>query len=100
MSKNIKRDGPYPIAQADKLKNAPGVYAIRCRSSSGDTLIDVGQSDNVRDRVMSHDRKDCWSKHCHQESLKVAAIYIKDEQQRLKLEKEIRQRRKPLCGER
>ena len=88
--------GPYPIEQADKLKNEPGVYTIWCR----DTLIDVGQSDNVRDRVMSHDRKDCWSKHCHQESLKVAAIYIKDEQQRLKLEKEIRQRRKPLCGER
>ena len=96
MSENIKRDGPYPIEQADKLKNEPGVYTIWCR----DTLIDVGQSDNVRDRVMSHDRKDCWSKHCHQESLKVAAIYIKDEQQRLKLEKEIRQRRKPLCGER
>ena len=98
-------DGPYPITQADKLKNAPGVYVIWCRSSSTSsrdtlTLIDVGQSDNVRDRVMSHDRKDCWSKHCHQESLKVAAIYIKDEQQRLNLEKQIREQYQPPCGER
>jgi hypothetical protein len=92
--------GPYPIAQADKLKNEPGVYVIRCRSSSGDTLIiDVGQSDNVRDRVMSHDRRECWNKNC-KGRLEVAATYIKDEQERLELEKKIRQRRKPPCGER
>ena len=102
MSKNIKRDGPYPIAQADKLKNEPGVYVILCQDSpsSRSRVIDVGQSDDVRKRVTNHDRKDCWSKHCHQESLKVAATYIKDEQERLDLEKKIRQRRKPLCGER
>jgi hypothetical protein len=103
MSKNIKRDGPYPIEQADKLKNVPGVYTIWCRSSSTSsrdtlTLIDVGQSDNVRDRVMSHDRRECWNKNC-KGSLEVAATYIKDEQQRLDREKKIRQRRKPPCGE-
>jgi hypothetical protein len=108
--KTVKfEDGPYPITQADKLKNAPGVYTIWCRSSSRGTLIDVGQcrgtlidvgqSDNVRDRVMSHDRRECWNKNC-KGSLEVAATYIKDEQQRLDLEKKIRQRRKPPCGER
>mgnify|MGYP003883501245 CR=1 FL=1 len=92
-------DGPYPIAQAGKLKNAPGVYVIRCRSSSGNTLIDVGQSDNVRDRVMNHDRKECWNKHC-KGKLEVAATYIPEEQQRLNIEKQIRQRYNPPCGER
>jgi hypothetical protein len=98
--KTVKfEDGPYPITQADKLKNAPGVYTIWCRSSSRDTLIDVGQSDNVRDRVMSHDRRECWNKNC-KGSLEVAATYIKDEQQRLDREKEIRQHCKLPCGER
>ena len=97
-------DGPYPITQADKLKNTPGVYTILCRSSSTSsrdtlTLIDVGQSDNVRDRVMSHDRRECWNKNC-KGSLEVAATYIKDEQQRLDLEKQIREQCQPPCGER
>jgi len=94
-------DGPYPITQADKLKNAPGVYTIWCRSSSRDTLtlIDVGQSDNVRDRVMSHDRRECWNKNCTG-SLEVAATYIKDEQHRLDREKKIREQKQPPCGER
>ena len=97
-------DGPYPIDQANKLKNRPGVYVIWCRSSSTSSrdtlaLIDVGQSDNVRDRVMSHDRRECWNKNC-KGSLKVAATYIKDEQQRLDREKEIRQHCKLPCGER
>ena len=91
--------GPYPIEQADKLKNEPGVYVILCQDSSSSPVIDVGQSDDVRKRVTNHDRKDCWRKHCRQESLKVAATYIKDEQERLDLEKKIRQRRKPPCGE-
>jgi len=93
--------GPYPIEQADKLKNEPGVYVILCQDSSSSRrrVIDVGQSDDVRKRVTNHDRKDCWRKHCRQESLKVAATYIEDEQERLDLEKKIRQRRKPPCGE-
>ena len=93
-------DGPYPIDQANKLKNAPGVYVILCQDSSSSPVIDVGQSDDVRKRVTNHDRKDCWSKHCRQESLKVAATYIKDEQERLDREKEIRQHCKLPCGER
>ena len=92
-------DGPYPIAQAGKLKNAAGVYVIRCRSSSGNTLIDVGQSDKVRDRVMNHDRRECWGKNCKGE-LEVAAIYISDKQQRENIEKKIREQRTPPCGER
>ena len=93
--------GPYPIEQADKLKNEPGVYVILCQDSSSSRrrVIDVGQSDDVRKRVTNHDRKDCWRKHC-QGSLKVAATYIKDEQQRLDREKEIRQHCKLPCGER
>jgi excinuclease UvrABC nuclease subunit len=93
-------DGPYPITQADKLKNEPGVYVILCQDSSTRRVIDVGQSDDVRKRVTNHDRKDCWSKHCRQESLKVAATYIKDEQERLELEEEIREKEQPPCGER
>ena len=97
-------DGPYPIDQANKLKNTPGVYTILCRSSSTSsrdtlTLIDVGQSDNVRDRVMSHDRRECWNKNC-KGSLEVAATYIKDEQHRLDREKKIREQKQPPCGER
>jgi predicted GIY-YIG superfamily endonuclease len=92
-------DGPYPIDQANKLKNRPGVYVILCQDSSSSGVIDVGQSDDVRKRVTNHDRKDCWRKHC-QGSLKVAATYIKDEQQRLDREKEIRQHCKLPCGER
>jgi predicted GIY-YIG superfamily endonuclease len=92
-------DGPYPIDQANKLKNVPGVYVILCQDSSSSRVIDVGQSDDVRKRVTNHDRKDCWRKHCRQESLKVAATHISDEQQRLSLEEEIRQHCKPPCGE-
>jgi len=103
--KTVKfEDGPYPIDQANKLKNTPGVYTILCRSSSTSsrdtlTLIDVGQSDNVRDRVMSHDRRECWNKNC-KGRLEVAATYIKDEQERRRLEKEIREQYQPPCGER
>ena len=94
-------EGPYK--HTDKLKELPGIYVIACRTKTPtikDAAVDVGQSENIKVRIATHDRKDCWKKNCGGEVL-VYAHYMpgSSEEERTVVEKEIREQLSPPCGE-
>ena len=61
-------------------------------------LVDVGQTSSVNSRIINHERKMCWIQHgCVYGGL---YVYISpDENFRLLLERLIRTKYRPLCGQ-
>ena len=92
-------DGTY--TSPDRLQSELGVYVIWCRDGDSWAVLDVGESDNVRARVSDHDRADCWAKHCTG-TIYYSAHYmpLSDEDERRRVEQEIRDSVNPPCGER
>ena len=82
-----------PFSSADSLLPQSGVYAILATDK---TVIDVGESGDVRDRVKNHNRKNCWRNNKRASSPFVA--YYTNKAERMKIEKLIRSRRNPPCG--
>ena len=81
------------------LDGEPGLYAIGCKKDDKVQVIDVGETDNIQDRVKKHDRKDCWKKECKTGSLRYAQYTTKvGEDERRKIEKKIRDDEDPPCG--
>ncbi len=62
-------------------------------------VVDVGQTASINSRIINHERKTCWIQNgCVETGL---YVYISpDENFRLLLEKLIRSKYNPLCGER
>jgi len=91
--------GPYK--DTDSLADRSGVYVIHCSRGNAYYLIDVGESAEVKLRVDSHERKDCWSRNCRG-TLTVSVLYTPNLRQagRMKIERELREQYNPPCGER
>ena len=92
-------DGAYE--SPDSLQARSGVYVIWCRNGDNWTVLDVGEAADVKDRIMTHDRADCWSRKCSG-TIYYSATYTPDLQQvgRMEIEQRIRLLADPLCGER
>ena len=85
----------------DSLESRAGVYVIWCKTGDIWKVLDVGESHDVKDRVLNHDRKDCWERHCSG-SIYYSVTYTPNLQQpgRKKIEKKIRDLTSPPCVER
>jgi len=86
---------------ASTLDDKSGVYAIGCEKDGKHTVLDVGEAAKVKERVENHDRKDCWKKNCKGGTIKYAQHLTPNKQQagRKEIEKEIREKENPPCGE-
>lgn len=95
---NYNFDGPF--TDANSLLNQSGVYVIVGKNAQNAkwNVVDIGESEAVRDRVSNHDRQNCWSKQGYR-TLAVAAHYC-GERERMKIERELRQQYNPPCGDR
>lgn len=84
-------DGPY-ITSKDLLSNA-GVFAVIVVSEGKGALIDVSESDNVRECVENHPNRARWSNYTSAGKLCFAALYTPDVSQadRHSIEQGIRQ---------
>ena len=91
-------DGAY--ASPDQLGNRGGVYVVWCKRNGYWPVVDVGESDEVRDRLKNHERADCWGRECERGTLYYAATYEDSEERRLAIEHRIRAAVKPPCGKR
>ena len=82
-----------------ELQASPGVYVIWCRTGDSWKPIDVGEAEDVRARVLSHDRKDCWNRNCSAE-IWFAAHYTAGmtEAARREVENRLRILENPPCG--
>lgn len=94
---NYNFDGPF--SNSNDLKNVSGVYAILGGNGiSNWNVVDIGESEGVRDRVANHDRAVCWTGRKHPK-LAAAALYV-PQAQRVKIEQELRAKFNPPCGDR
>jgi len=79
-------------ASTDGLKNEAGIYIVVCSEGNKFRVIDVGESDEVKNRIGTHERKDCWKRNCSTENIKFGVFYTPNltEEKRREIEKEIR----------
>jgi hypothetical protein len=94
----------YPLANASFI-NIAAVYVILCVGQTGSwTVLDVGQSGELGERIDNHSRKDSWFQHCANKNIWVcvypAPISQYTKEQRVALEASLRAMYKPPCGER
>ncbi len=83
-------DGAY--SAPDRLQSMAGVYVIWCKTDDIWRVIDVGQSANVRQKLVEEGRAGCWTNDCRLGTLYFAATYTRDisEAERSSLEQMIR----------
>lgn len=93
---NYTAEGPF--GNVNGLAARSGVYVILGRSSQSSrwSVVDIGESGDLRSRVGNHDRSPDWQRQGHVE-LAVAAIYA-DEANRLVIERQLRAEFNPPCG--
>ena len=95
-------DGPYPTSAS--LENRSGVYVVWCEDGGEWAVLDVGESEEVRDRLLNHDRTDCWRRNSSKGgTIYYSATYTPGEEQaaRIMIERLIRGATVPIpCGER
>ena len=100
MAINLKSypfDGPY--SQTTSLHARSGVYAILGKRDGGThySVIDIGESKSVKERVETHDRAPCWR---GRNMPLLCAVYYCNEPERMKVERELRLAFNPPCGDR
>ena len=89
-------DGPFTTTAP--VQNRSGVYAILTRPPGAHSyrVVDAGESGDLRQRLDTHDRAECWRRNNAGE-LAVATLYC-DEPSRMTVETRLRQTFSPVCG--
>lgn len=92
-------EGTY--TSRESLRSRSGVYVIWCENEGKWTVLDVGEAADVKERVKTHDRADCWENKCSG-TIYYSATYTPNLQQaeRMKIEQRIRNLANPPCGRR
>jgi len=92
-------EGPYE--NTNQLEDRSGVYFITCYDGEKYYPIDVGETKNVKSRIETHDRSDCWSEKC-KKTILFAVFYTPNKQQpgRKEIEQDIRCNYNFPCGDR
>jgi len=95
--KEYSFEGPYD--NINQLEERSGVYFITCYNGSKYYPIDVGESKNVKTRIETHDRANCWDINCKHKVL-IAVFYTPNKQQkgRMEIEQDIRCNYDFPCG--
>lgn len=93
---NYHAEGPF--GNENNLQPQSGVYVILGRSNAAANwnVVDIGESENICERVANHDRALCWRGQGHAH-LSVAAIYADARSQTL-IERQLRTQFNPPCG--
>ena len=84
----------------EPLPEVAGVYVVWCKYGKDEwDVLDVGQAENVRQRLIVHDRKDCWDRHCRGTIYYSARLMPgSNELERRRIEEYIREQATPPCG--
>lgn len=83
-------NGPFLITTT--FNEVAGVYII---TTSGGVVIDVGETDNLNNRIPSHERRACWTRN---DGVNLYFHHERNKDQRLELEKTIRNKVPLACG--
>lgn len=83
--------GPYSITTTS-FNSVAGIYLI---ATSGGNIVDIGETDNLKERIPNHERKDCWNRNS---GVNLWFHFEGDSDQRLIKEKMLRNNYSPTCG--
>ena len=80
-----------PLGNDNNLQARSGVYVIlgRRTETANWSVVDVGESENIRERVSNHDRAPCWCGHGHAE-LSIAKVVNTSHAEMVGLDAEIK----------
>jgi predicted GIY-YIG superfamily endonuclease len=85
--------GPF-LESETNFNEVSAVYVVL---DSRNNRVDVGETDNLKKRLANHERRDCWEENCENE-IYVAARVEGNQDERLKIEKIIRNSCAMVCG--
>ena len=89
------------FTKVDYLKPDPGVYVIWCRCGIIWTLLDVGETGNIKERIVNHEHTFFWIRKCSEFSGKLyySATYRPDSTQadRIDIVETIKALTPPIC---
>ena len=103
MSFNIKiPQGSFifegPLANLDALQALAGVYLVMHQTAKKKLrIIDIGSSDDVRQRLKHHERLYCWRNYSNDENRFFGVRYC-NQQDRNLIENWLRDYYQPVCG--
>lgn len=88
-------DGPH--TNNSTLPSLSGVYLITTLApNQRHTILDVGESNDIRSRISAHDRTSQWQN--HKQNGLYAWVLTANETQRMLIEKAHRLAYNPVCG--
>lgn len=97
MAYNSDFQGPWPVG-ATGVASYPGVYRVEARSlSSGWSLLYIGESGNIEDRIARHEKYDDWRR-ATTGSLHFFAKKIESKDRRRQEEQDMIHRFRPPCN--
>ncbi|PKN02504.1 hypothetical protein CVU76_00475 [Candidatus Dojkabacteria bacterium HGW-Dojkabacteria-1] len=95
---NYRFEGPY--LQISNLEGKSGVYVILTGiADKRYRVIDIGESADIWTRITCHDRKSCWERNVFPGSFITFAVLYCNENDRVQIEKALRNAYEPTCGE-
>ncbi len=65
-----------PFLDFDSLSDEPGIYAVLCEIQGEFELVELGDSEQVRECLIHHPERDSWHDNCP--ALAVAVHYTAD----------------------
>jgi|AntRauTorcE11897_2_1112592.scaffolds.fasta_scaffold02318_6 predicted GIY-YIG superfamily endonuclease len=83
-----------PFNPATNFKNIGAVYVV---TDVNNSPVDVGQTNDLKSRIPSHERQECWKRNA-QGGISIYARVDTSEQNRLQIENIIRNSFKFTCG--
>jgi hypothetical protein len=90
-------DGPH--TNNNTLPPISGVYLVTTLAHNRrHTIIDVGESQNIYDRISNHDRSSQWQQ--HKQNGLYAWVLAANDAQRMLIERAHRIAYNPVCGDR
>lgn len=97
-------EGPNSIESTEIPAGRAGIYVIIDRQTSGNYVMDVGQSGDAACRLANHDRRGCWESHKRGQLEAYILLTPSSEgwnkESRCALESKIRDQYTPTCGKR
>lgn len=90
---------PYFLTRTT-FSNVAAVYVIYAVINGQTVWLDVGETDQLANRLANHERRDCWVRNAQGSEIYVGAMQSQDENTRRNIESDLRNRLLPLCGER
>lgn len=82
------------------IPEVPAVYVVYTVLNGKTVWLDVGETDELGNRIANHDRKDCWLRHASGNEIYIGVKQEADEFARRQVEVDLRNKLLPLCGER